>query len=332
MPAAKCYCRPQRESRPIWPCEDASTALKLCCLSATVYDVRCYWNTTTYQGELVDHSPGDVIGTDQNGEPLINCPETGYNTNLQGKAFFWFPDANATDQINPWRPCPQVCSESRLPEGIITNCATGIQVTWAYSCDTGLVTFNSTWVFEPGGQPPSFLTYPSVGIVTADPDWYLDNEIDIPYLTTGVNDNRPRFSVKLKMTCDAEEVCQPFLCFPLCVVNTCSDDPETVNASAVFVTASDGFDEYTGTATWSDVASEYTFSFPSGPCGDMTGRIYCDGASIKVDFGSPVVTATFTVDWTCVDGDVSYTTETEVFLPGGCAFYVTLWTNNSGAG
>ncbi len=206
--AEKCYARPQRESLPQWPCEDASTALKLCCLSAVVYDVRCYWNTTTYQGDLVDHSPGEIVGTDAAGTQLINCPETGANTNLQGKAFFWFPDANATDQINPWRPCPQVCSESQLPGGIITNCLTGVQVTWSYSCDTGLVTFNSTWIFAPGGQPASFLTFPSVGIVTANPDWYLSNEVDIPYLTTGVNNDRPRFSVKLKMTCEAKDPCE----------------------------------------------------------------------------------------------------------------------------
>lgn len=204
--AEKCYARPQRESLPQWPCEDSSTAFKLCCLSATVYDVRCY--EAAPSGEPVDLSPGDVIGIGQDGEQLINCPESGANTNLQGKAFFWFPDANATDQINPWRPCPQVCSESQLPGGIITNCLTGVQVTWSYSCDTGLVAFNATWIFAPGGQPASFLTYPSVGIVTADPDWYLDNEIDIPYLTSGVNDNRPRFSVKLKMTCEAQDPCE----------------------------------------------------------------------------------------------------------------------------
>ncbi len=311
--------------------------MKLCCLSAVVYDVRCYWDTTTYQGESVDHSPGEIVGTDEAGTQLINCPETGENTNLQGKAFFWFPDANATDQINPWRPCPQVCSESQLPGGIITNCLTGVQVTWSYSCDTGLVTFNSTWIFAPGGQPASFLTFASVGIVTADPDWYLDNEIDIPYLTTGVNNNRPRFSVKLKMTCDARppDECEPYLCFPLCVVNTCPDDPEAINASAVFVTANDGVDEYTGTATWSDIASEYTFSFDVGAsCGTLSGRVYCDGAAIKADFdlfdGAVHTYATFTVTWTCVDGDVSWTTTTPV---SGitCALDITLWTNNGGA-
>lgn len=212
MPAAKCYCRPQRDPVPRWTCYDASTAQMLCCLSATVYDVRCL------EASL---SPGDVIGIDQNGEQLINCPETGANTHLRGKAFFWFPDANATDQINPWRPCPQVCSESQLPGGIITNCLTGVQVAWNYSCDTGLVTFVSTWIFAPGGTPPSFLTFPSVGIVTADPDWYLNNEIDIPYLTTGVNNNRPRFSVKLKMTCDARDPCSPFTCWPVCMAKVC---------------------------------------------------------------------------------------------------------------
>lgn len=235
MPADKCYCRPQRDALPRWPCEDASTAVKLCCLSATVYDVRCYWNTTTYQGESVDHSPGDVIGTGQNGDLLINCPETGYNTNLQGAAFFWFPDANQTDQVNPWRPCPQVCSTVRIDGIDYTNCMTGVQVYWSYSCDTGLVTFNSTWIFEPGGMPPSFLTFPSVGIVTVDPDWYLDNEIDIPYLTSGVNDNRPRFSLKLKLTCEPIQPCEPFACYPLCVANTCGSDP-TINASLMFGT------------------------------------------------------------------------------------------------
>jgi len=128
--------------------------------------------------------------------------------------------------------------------------------------------------------------------------------------------------------------CEPYLCFPLCVANTCPDDPETVNASAVFITANDGATDHEGEATWSDITSEYSFSFDVGAlCGTLSGRIYCDGEDIKVDFdlfdGAVHTYATFTVTWECVDDDVSWTTPTAV-SGISCALDITLWTNNGG--
>lgn len=225
MPAAKCYCRPQRESLPQWPCEDASTAVNLCCLSATVYDVRCYWNTETFRGDYIDHSPGDTVGSYPNGEPIINCPESGQNTNLNGVAFFWFPDRDIEDQINPWRPCPVTCEsdEAWLPR----NCRTGAGVQWRYSCDTGLVKFTTFWLVPNGQQPVLNPGGVAIGEVSVDPDWYVGGEVDIPWNTAAsVNYVRPRFSVKLKMTCEAQDPCQQISCLPPCVVRDC---PETGN-------------------------------------------------------------------------------------------------------
>lgn len=351
MPADKCYCRPNRDPLPRWPCENASTAFKLCCLSATIYDVRC-WGVQGDRDRYVEYSPGDIIGqkgTRTGSQYTINCdPDDPYqNTNLRGNVAFMFPDADVNpdgfdpqDAVNPWLPCP--CIQTELQDGGLyyTTLKTWVGVSWSYSCDTGLVSFRAVWGGWAGNDIYPWQEYYLLvnqlagkeAVVTADPDWYLDNEITIPYATENDTNRLSRFSVKLRMTCEGQETCHPYLCYPKCVANTCDGDSETVNASAVFITADDGATEHEGTATWSDVSSEYTFSFDVGVlCGTLSGRIYCDGEDIKVDFdlfdGVTHTYATFTVDWTCVDGDVSWTTPTAV---SGitCALDITLWTNN----
>ena len=202
MPADKCYCRPNRDPLPRWPCENASTAFKLCCLSATIYDVRC-WGVQGDRDRYVEYSPGDIIGqkgTRTGSQYTINCdPDDPYqNTNLRGNVAFMFPDADVNpdgfdpqDAVNPWLPCP--CIQTELQDGGLyyTTLKTWVGVSWSYSCDTGLVSFRAVWGGWAGNDIYPWQEYYLLvnqlagkeAVVTADPDWYLDNEITIPYLS-----------------------------------------------------------------------------------------------------------------------------------------------------
>jgi hypothetical protein len=275
MRADKCYCRPNRDPVPRWPCEDASTAFKLCCLSATIYDVRC-WGVQGDRDRYVDYSPGDVIGQKLvryawSGSPFegdrseaqftINCDAGDLypNTNLNGNVAFMFPDPDSNpdgfdpqDAVNPWLPCPATRTLQTDQGMRYEVLKTWIAVSWNYSCDTGLVTFRAAWSsaasdFE-SWQAFYLLTNQLAGRyseVTADPDWYLDNEIDIPFYSPNDTNRLSRFSVKLRLTCEAQDPCQvtndcwPDLC-PCLVDGTTGEINRTIYADLSGAVVSNG--------------------------------------------------------------------------------------------
>lgn len=203
--------------------------------------------------------------------------------------------------------------------------ALSLRLEWSYYCSTNTITFTLVLTTQAAllGAVSRFVVAEDT---TTDDLWPTRDPIEITCVECdGVA------TLEFTETCPEEPgPCEPYLCYPLCVANVCPEDPETVNTSLVFITANDGATDYEDEATWVD--GEYTFTLMLGVlCGTLSGRIYCDGEDVKVDFdlfdGAVHTYATFTVDWTCVDGDVSWTTPTAV---SGitCALDITLWTNN----
>jgi hypothetical protein len=251
----------------------------------------------------VDYSPGDIIGLKLIGagrsgsQPTINCdPDDIYpNTNLRGSVAFMFPDADVIpdgfdpqDAINPWLPCPCIQTELQDQGLIYTTLKTWVGVSWNYSCDTGLVSFRAVW--GGWGNGSGFYAWQQYyqmvnqlagadATTTADPDWYLGNEITIPYATENDTNRLSRFSMKLRLTCDQQSICEPYDCYPICVANTCpGDPPDTVNAVSPTLTW-DGTDighfEYSLEDGWSFVLTD--------PFSGWEAQLYCTTPGVPAD-------------------------------------------------
>lgn len=320
------FCYPRALPRIRYDCEDGVTKVRICCLVGRLYDVKNKLN------QLL--APGDLLGTN-------HCPDIGYNTNLNGSVTFWFPPYNGVVG-STWPGLPADYELLYGVDGFLREYyVTGVFVSWKYNCDTGKVTFYTRWadMLDMLGLRLDChaRSIPYVGTVDVNPDWYLSGSIDLPYWSRLDECPDERFSIKLLLTCDVVNDCTPFLCFPLCVVNTCGTDP-TVNASILFwdLTCDKGTGNHSGQFNW-DVLSNNQYLSSDWPFGG-TPSISCVSGSPTLQnltmFGT---TANYTMALSCTGGEASWShTFTNSFTMPGIGTVtetciLTIYTNNGGA-
>ena len=178
-----------------------------------------------------------------------------------------------------------------------------------------------------------------LGIATADFPWsttWADSGFTVAI------DATHEWRVFKVADCDDPGGCTPYNCWPLCVANTCPDDPETVNASILFWNLDcgsgtgdhDGQFEYNpiGSGSFEDIYTAGDWPFTGVP------TIHCDGTDIVLGdldlFGVTWGPIVMTLE--CVDGEASWS---HVFTDpagggsgGGPAetCTLTIFTNNGG--
>jgi hypothetical protein len=141
---------------------------------------------------------------------------------------------------------------------------------------------------------------------------------------------------------DPGDECEPYNCYPLCVANTCPDNPDIVNASILFwnLDCSGGTGDHDGQFEYNPIgggSSEDTYTAGDWP---FTGvpTIYCDGTDIALDdldlFGVTWGPIVMTLE--CVEGEASWSYVFTDPAGGGSGggpaetCTLTIFTNNGG--
>jgi len=204
---------------------------------------------------------------------------------------------------------------------------------WYYERDSGNVRVT---IATPDGAVSST---PSTADFAWSPTW-ADSGFTVP-LASGVLGvgNTGEWRVAKVADCDDPGGCEPYDCYPLCVANTCPDDPETVNYSILFwhLECDGGSGEHSGQFDTPTEGSGGTYQAGDWPF-TGTPSISCVGGVPTLDnvtlFGVDFDPISMTLE--CVDGEAVWT-HTFVDPAGGGSgggpgesCLLTIFTNNGG--